>query len=67
MRCAVVHQDARYVELEITLSEDYSMQLVARNGQGFERNSVVHQDARYIKLEIALGWGCSVQLVTRNK
>ncbi len=49
------------------VQQDCSVQLVARNRQGFERNSVVHQDARYIKLEIALGWGCRVQLVARNE
>ena len=32
-----------------------SVQLVARNRQGFERNSVVHQDARYVEFRILRG------------
>ena len=31
------------------------MQLVARNGQGFERDSIVHQDARYVEFRILRG------------
>ena len=31
------------------------MQLVARNGQGFERDSIVHRDARYVEFGILRG------------
>lgn len=35
--------------------QDCSVQLVARNEQGFERDSIVHQDARYVEFGILRG------------